>query len=494
MSQTVTENLFNHDVSITTTGGVELTVDLSAAPWNRTTIADGWWLQNRTNSAFSARDIYLANRIDEINDDIADIRGGYINSLMSMNNVIYSANDYWDSLPPTIAPSNTSKPAPSNTLTYMTVGEDTDLGTEDISLINDRTCIIQGNLTENSFNQILMNTNGLFYRSVSGDTVNSITGEKIDNYDLLETDTQFSQILDDSTINTPGYWFLHKETSGRPVWTNINALAEYIDNRVNPDGVYIDWSATNILGYDTRILTILPPTENNINNSIDVTDIAYNNNAYLWSDGGWVECQPLMSRTEIEELVFSGSNLPSYDESNAGQVLTVNNEGDGLEWTDKGDVGSANYYHFRNTPILACTGSGFDPISGAGVSGVYAACLQTFGVPSANKVKVDGFYQIKGGMDANGIVPNFGGDPKIQTWIIDRTNSSAVQVNVASLTNGGTLPRSVPIPFSFVTGGTTGFDIGFCTEGTWTATNIDTAYGSTAGNLVINYTTTIIQS
>lgn len=346
MSQSVTENLFNHDVSITVPDGLELTVDLSAAPWNRTTIADGWWLQNRTNSAFSARDIYLANCIDKVNDDISDIRGGYINSLISMNNVIYSANDYWDGLPPTIAPSNTSKPAPSNTLTYMTVGEDTDLGTEDISLINDRTCIIQGNFTENSFNQILMNTNGLFYRSVSGDTVNSVTGEKIYNYDLLETDTKFSQILDDSTINAPGYWFLHKETSGRPVWTNINALAEYIDNRVNPDEVYIGWSATNILGYDTRILTLFPPTENNINSSIDVTDVTYTNNAYLWSDGGWVECPPLMSRTEIEEIIFSGGNLPPFDESNAGQVLTVTNEGDGLEWTDKGGGGEASLKDF----------------------------------------------------------------------------------------------------------------------------------------------------
>ena len=462
MSQTVTENLFNHDVSITTTGGIELTVDLSAAPWNRTTVADGWWLQNRTNSAFSARDIYLANRIDEINDNIANIHSGYINSLMSMNNAIYSANDYWDGLPPTIAPSNTSKPAPSNTLTYMTVGEDTDLGTEDISLINDRTCIIQGNLTENSFNQILMNTNGLFYRSVSGDTVNSVTGEKIDNYDLLETDTQFSQILDDSTINTPGYWFLHKETSGRPVWTNINALAEYIDNRVNPDGVYIDWSAANILGYDTRILTILPPNSGNTTTGIDPTDESYINNAYAWTESGWAALPPIIGRGEIDTFL--------------------------------NDIGDVDYYHLRNIPILACAGTGFDPISTTGATGMYAVSLQTFTIPSAKKVKVDGFYQIKGGMNANGTVPNFLTDPKIETWIIDDTNSSAVEINVASLTNGSTLPRSVPIPFSFVTGGTTSFKIGFCSEGTWTATNMDNDHGGKAGDLLINYTTTIIQS
>lgn len=156
------------------------------------------------------------------------------------------------------------------------------------------------------------------------------------------------------------------------------------------------------------------------------------------------------------------------------------------------NVGNVTYNNLRNIPIMACAGTDFDPISTTGATGMYAVSLQTFTIPSAKKVKVDGFYQIKGGMNANGTVPNFAADPKIQTWIIDRTNSSAIEINAASLTNGSNLPRSVPIPFSFVTGGTTSFGIGFCTEGTWTATNMDTYHGATAGNLVINYTTTIL--
>lgn len=156
------------------------------------------------------------------------------------------------------------------------------------------------------------------------------------------------------------------------------------------------------------------------------------------------------------------------------------------------NLGNATYYNGRAIPIYPCTGTDFDQISTTGATGYYAVCPQDFYVPNAKKVKVDGFYQIKGGMNTTGGVPNFGADPKIQTWIIDDTNGSAIEINAASLTNGYWLPRSVPIPFSFVTGGTTAFKIGFCTEGTWTATNMDESHGSTAGNLVISYTTTII--
>lgn len=307
----VVDSLFEHNVTITIPGGEQLQVDLSANPWNRTTIADGYWLQSKTVYPFSARDIYLANCIDSAFGKIGDIEdaisNGTINSLISMNNVIYSANDYWEGLPATVAPSDSSKAAPSNTLTYMTLGQDSDIATEDISLKNDRTCIIQGNLTENSFNQLLMTDGGIYYRSVSGDETTTMTGEKVDSYDLLDTNKGFSQILDDSTIDDPGYWFLHKESSGRPVWTNINALGDYIDNRVNPDGVYVGWSAN---GPDAELserkLVLYPPNENNTTTAIDPTSDTYTNNAYTWTEQGWAALPPIMSREEVIERIDEG--------------------------------------------------------------------------------------------------------------------------------------------------------------------------------------------
>lgn len=186
----------------------------------------------------------------------------------------------------------------------------------------------------------------------------------------------------------------------------------------------------------------------------------------------------------------SPSNTMTVDASGSVNVKTSAGLKNTRTFFD--NIGNATYNNTRDIPIHPCTGLDFVKITTTGATGYYAVCPQTFIVPNAKKVKVDGFYQIKGGMNTNGGVPNFGADPKIETWIIDDNNNSAVEVNAASLTNGYYLPRSVPIPFSFVTGGTTAFRMGFCTEGTWTATNMDVSHGSTAGNLVISYTTTIL--
>jgi len=345
----VVDNLFNDNVPITITGGETLNANLVANSWNRTTVADGYWLQTKTVHPFSARDIYLANCIDDVSAKVADIEQqlstGTIGSLVSMNNVIYNDDNYWEDKPTTIAPSTTSKAAPINTLTYMTLGETSDLATDDISKLNDRTCIIQGNLAANSFNQILLTDSGMFYRSVSGDETRSLTGDKVENYDLLVTDKKFSQILDDSTIDDPGYWFLHKESEGRPVWTNINSLGIYIDNRINPDKVYLGWDDGDPEAidpeteYPERKFILYPPTPDlNITPNIDPTSQTYTNNSYAWTEEGWAMIPPLMSRSEITEL-FDGVTLPPYGPEDAGKVLTVNSQGSDVEWAAGGGGG-----------------------------------------------------------------------------------------------------------------------------------------------------------
>jgi hypothetical protein len=180
----------------------------------------------------------------------------------------------------------------------------------------------------------------------------------------------------------------------------------------------------------------------------------------------------------------SPANAMTVDVSGSVNVNTLTGLKNTRTFFD--NLGEVSYYHSRNIPIFACTGTDYEPITTTGTTGMYAAPQQDFPIANVRKVKVDGFYQIKGGMNVNGTVPNFGADPKIQFW------ANGTQINTASLTNGYWLPRSVPIPFSFVTGGTTSFKIGFCSEGTWTATNMDTEHGGTAGNILINYTTTIL--
>jgi len=199
------------------------------------------------------------------------------------------------------------------------------------------------------------------------------------------------------------------------------------------------------------------------------------------------------------DLFQIGAGTPGNNNKNA---LTVDNNGDVNVNTTTGlkntrvffdNVGETTYYYTKLVPINPCSGTDFIPLTNGGDTGVYGICSQSFNVPTGKKVKVDGFYQIKGGIDANGGVSNWAADPICETWIIDDSTGTATEINQAVITNGGNLPRSVPIPFSFVTGGD--FKLGFCSEGTWGTANFTNRLGQTnptAGNVFISYTTTII--
>lgn len=199
------------------------------------------------------------------------------------------------------------------------------------------------------------------------------------------------------------------------------------------------------------------------------------------------------------DLFQIGAGTPGNNNKNA---LTVDNSGDVNVNTTTGlkntrvffdNVGETTYNYTRLVPINPCSGTDFIPLTKGGDTGVFGICRQSFNVPSGKKVKVDGFYQIKGGINADGTVSNWAGNPICETWIIDDSTGSATEINQAVITNGGNLPRSVPIPFSFVTGGD--FKLGFCSEGTWGNANFTNRLGQTnptAGNVFISYTTTII--
>lgn len=199
------------------------------------------------------------------------------------------------------------------------------------------------------------------------------------------------------------------------------------------------------------------------------------------------------------DLFQIGAGTPGNNNKNA---LTVDNNGDVNVNTTTGlkntrvffdNVGEATYYYTRFVPINPCSGNDFIPLTNGGDTGIYGVCSQSFNVPLGKKVKVDGFYQIKGGLGTDGGVSNWAVDPICETWIIDDSTGSTTEINQAVITNGGNLPRSVPIPFSFVTGGD--FKLGFCSEGTWGTANFTNRLGQTnptAGNVFISYTTTII--
>jgi hypothetical protein len=85
---------------------------LAVEEWNRTTVADGAWLQQNAIGPLSARDIVLANAIDDTNDALAELSGKMADvdgrSLKSINGRFFSGgSEIWQGSDPAIVPDGT---------------------------------------------------------------------------------------------------------------------------------------------------------------------------------------------------------------------------------------------------------------------------------------------------------------------------------------------------------------------------------------------------
>lgn len=85
---------------------------LAVEEWNRTTVADGAWLQQNAIGPLSARDIVLANAIDDTNDALAELSGKMADvdgrSLKSINGRFFSGGaEIWQGSDPAIVPDGT---------------------------------------------------------------------------------------------------------------------------------------------------------------------------------------------------------------------------------------------------------------------------------------------------------------------------------------------------------------------------------------------------
>lgn len=72
---------------------------LAVEEWNRTTVADGAWLQQNAIGPLSARDIVLANAIDDTNEALSELSGKMTGvdgrSLKSINGRFFSGDEAW---------------------------------------------------------------------------------------------------------------------------------------------------------------------------------------------------------------------------------------------------------------------------------------------------------------------------------------------------------------------------------------------------------------
>lgn len=84
---------------------------LAVEEWNRTTVADGAWLQQNAIGPLSARDIVLANAIDDTNDALsalsAQMAGIDGRSLKSVNGRFFSGGEAWEGSKDAVVPDGT---------------------------------------------------------------------------------------------------------------------------------------------------------------------------------------------------------------------------------------------------------------------------------------------------------------------------------------------------------------------------------------------------
>ena len=81
---------------------------LAVEEWNRTTVADGAWLQQNAIGPLSARDIVLANAIDDTNEALSELSGKMTGvdgrSLKSINGRFFSGGEVWEGSKDTVVP------------------------------------------------------------------------------------------------------------------------------------------------------------------------------------------------------------------------------------------------------------------------------------------------------------------------------------------------------------------------------------------------------
>jgi len=156
---------------------------LHVEPWNRTTIADGLWLQENAIAPFSARDIMLANEIDKTNERVSELEEAATDGreVRSFSPRVWSGDDTsWHNIHNTrVIPDD--ELIPKNSIMYMpmvysssTHGETSEGG------------VLSMNSKNKSF-QLEINETGVFWDF--GDPNNTTTNVNGD-YGSFEVDTK----------------------------------------------------------------------------------------------------------------------------------------------------------------------------------------------------------------------------------------------------------------------------------------------------------------
>lgn len=217
----VRDSLNNNAYEMYSMDNVLDSVDLTVSAWNRTTVADGQWLQDHAIGPLSARDVYLADQIDDTNAAIADITAtladagisttsgdaiGY--AIKPLNNQLYPSGRYeahvmsLGGLPISlVSTSGDDSVISPYTVTYATFGNDA----VERGGINVADNMLASVLTLHNGNgnayQLAFSDKGMWYRALTGgDTKQAVTDAATVSY--IPNAPAFAQIPTDAIIET----------------------------------------------------------------------------------------------------------------------------------------------------------------------------------------------------------------------------------------------------------------------------------------------------
>ncbi len=188
MEGNVRDKLFDNAVDLADEDGYIDEVDLTVQPWNRTTVADGQWLNDHAIKPLSSRDLFLADCIDAANLQIKTISAnlaaigvggdgsgssgtnGIVASKLGRSNTTFSDNsDNMNDRSVARVPGGLADTVqPAYSLQYFGFGPKA-LGDENLpkNLIKqDKNAIIQANMHTGIASQIALTPSGMYYRGI----------------------------------------------------------------------------------------------------------------------------------------------------------------------------------------------------------------------------------------------------------------------------------------------------------------------------------------
>jgi len=203
----IRNKLFDNAVDLADEDGYIDEVDLTVQPWNRTTVADGQWLNDHAIKPLSSRDLFLADCIDAANLQIETISAnlasigvggagsgssgtnGIVAGKLGRSNATFSDNsDNMSEKSVARVPgglADTIQPAYS--LQYFGFGPQA-RGAEKLtgSITQNKNAIIQANMNTGIASQIALTPSGMYYRGIESLSPN--------NYEVLEP-KDFLQVM-----------------------------------------------------------------------------------------------------------------------------------------------------------------------------------------------------------------------------------------------------------------------------------------------------------